>query len=106
VALRQGDVATAKVQLARALKAAHNTIGNSQLVGTVLVALAPVQLEKGDVSGAGALLDSAFTILKGIGDLPSVIASLDGMAALRRHQNETGELGKVSELALGCFFSE
>ena len=91
VALRQGDVATAKVQLARTLKICHNTIGNSQLVGVVLVALAPVQLDKGDSSGASALLDSAVTILRGIHDLPSVVACVDAMVALQERLGNTGE---------------
>lgn len=91
VALRRGETATAKVQLARSLKMAHNNVGNSQLVGAVLLALAPVQLEKGDGSGASALLDSGFTIVKGLRDLPSVIATASAMLALQQRLNQTGK---------------
>lgn len=88
--LRQGDSAGAKVALARALKLVHSQVGNSQLVGAVLTALAPVQLGMRDTSGAAALLDAAWTILKGISDLPNVVASLNSMAALHERLKDEG----------------
>lgn len=92
-ALRADHAQTAKLQLARTLRLAHQVVADTQLVGTVLTALAPLQLEKGDVSGTRQLLDSALTILKGIKDLPSMLECTRGLVALQERMNKPGGWG-------------
>lgn len=76
LAERRGEVSEARVQLTKALKLAHNTIGNTQLVTQMLNLMAPIQDGKGDVTGAMAMLQSAATLCKTLGDLPSMVRTL------------------------------
>ena len=46
----------------------------SVCVAQVLNALAPLQQEQGDVSGADSMLKSSFTLSKNLQDLPSQVA--------------------------------
>lgn len=80
IALQQKDTACARMHLTKALKQAHSVLGNTQLVGQVLNCLAPIQLAKSDIQGAGQMFESALTLLKGVGDLPSMLTTLSGMS--------------------------
>lgn len=92
----QGDAIGARVILTKALKYAHGLIGSMQLVGQLLNALAPVQLEKNDVSGAQQMFQSAITLFKSINDLPSLITTLHGLHDLHQKQGKI-ELVSKSE---------
>ncbi|KAK9829739.1 hypothetical protein WJX72_007604 [[Myrmecia] bisecta] len=63
-------------RLTKALKFAHANLGNHQLVAQVLNLLTPLQLQKGDLSGAENMLASGFTLSKSLFDLPSQITTL------------------------------
>ncbi|KAL4439010.1 hypothetical protein ABPG77_006947 [Micractinium sp. CCAP 211/92] len=75
VAQRTSDTAHASVLLTKALKTAHAHLGDTQMVAQVLNVLAPVQLSKGDRSGAEQMLSSALTLGKSVGDLPTMVTA-------------------------------
>jgi hypothetical protein len=93
---REGDSTGARLLLSKALKQAHGLVGSTQLVGQVLNALAPVQQERQDVAGAQKMFESATTLLKSIGDLPSLVTTLKGLCALH---HATGDAGKSGQAA-------
>lgn len=96
----RGDAAGARLLLTKALKAAHGLIGSTQLVGQVLNVLAPVQAERDDAAGALQMFDSAATLLKAAGDLPSLVTALRGVHALHVSQGNAA-LAAKSEQYLG-----
>ena len=63
-AQRGGDADKARLQLTKALKAAHAHLGNTQLVAQILNVLAPIQALKGDHAGAEQMLSSSTTLAK------------------------------------------
>ncbi|KAI7844936.1 hypothetical protein COHA_001583 [Chlorella ohadii] len=74
-AQRTGDESNARIQLTKALKAAHAHLGNTQMVAQVLNLLAPIQADKGDRSGAEQMLTSSTTLAKSAGDLPTLLTA-------------------------------
>lgn len=93
----RGDSTGARLLLTKSLKQAHSLIGSTQLVGQVLNVMAPVQQERGDVAGAVQMYESATTLLKSVGDLPSLVTSLKGMHGLHSGAAEQQELAVKSE---------
>ena len=89
---QQNDVAGARLLLTKALKQAHGLIGSTQLVGQILNVLAPVQQERQDYSGAAQMFESATTLLKSVGDLPSLVTTLRGLHELHKQQGNEGNL--------------
>ena len=87
---REGDSTGARLLLSKALKQAHGLVGSTQLVAQVLNALAPVQQERQDVAGAQKMFESATTLLKSIGDLPSLVTTLKGLCALHHATGDEG----------------
>jgi hypothetical protein len=88
---RQGDPTAARIQLTKALKVAHGLVGSTQLVGQVLTALAPVQYERQDLAGSLQMFDSAITLIKSIGDLPSMVATLRSVGGVHRASGDASE---------------
>lgn len=74
-AQRCGDDSNARIQLTKALKAAHTHLGNTQMVAQVLNLLAPLQASNADRSGAEQMLTSSTTLAKSAGDLPTLLAA-------------------------------
>lgn len=93
----QGDIVGARVILTKALKYAHGMIGSMQLVGQVLNALAPVQQEKNDISGAQQMFQSAITLFKSLNDLPSLITTLYGLQGLYQYQKQADLVSKSQQ---------
>ena len=89
ILLRKNDATGARLLLTKALKQAHGLIGSTQLVGQVLNVLAPVQKEREDLAGAKQMFDSSITLLKALGDLPSLVTALHGLHAV--HEKEENE---------------
>lgn len=46
----------------------------------VLNVLAPAQLQRGDTMGASSMLQSSFTLSKGLHDLPTMLSALQGIS--------------------------
>jgi Tetratricopeptide repeat len=85
---QQGDATGARLLLTKALKQAHSVLGSTHLVAQVLNALAPVQQMKNDTEGAKQMLESAMTLTKTLGDLPSLIATLKRLVALQKESDD------------------
>lgn len=47
------------------------------------------------MAGAQAMFDSAYVLLKSIGDLPSMLTSLRGICAIARENGDAGEGGST-----------
>ena len=54
----------------------------------ILNVLAPVQRARDDVTGAKQMFESATTLLKSIGDLPSLVTTLTGLYSLHEHDGD------------------
>jgi tetratricopeptide (TPR) repeat protein len=94
---RKGDLTGSRLLLTKALKQAHGLIGCTQLVGQILNVLAPVQQERQDLSGAQQMFESATTLLKSVGDLPSLVTALNGMHALHDQEGNSTLVGKSQQ---------
>ena len=94
---RKGDPTGARLLLTKALKQAHSLIGSTQLVGQILNVLAPVQQERQDLAGAKQMFESATTLLKSVGDLPSLVTALNGMHAMHDQEGNTALVGKSEQ---------
>jgi tetratricopeptide (TPR) repeat protein len=94
---RKGDPTGARLLLTKALKQAHGLIGSTQLVGQILNVLAPVQQERQDLAGAQQMFESATTLLKSVGDLPSLVTALIGMHALHDQEGNSALVGKSQQ---------
>ncbi|KAG7673583.1 hypothetical protein Ndes2526B_g02968 [Nannochloris sp. 'desiccata'] len=94
---RKGDPTGARLLLTKALKQAHGLIGSTQLVGQILNVLAPVQQERQDLAGAKQMFQSATTLLKSVGDLPSLITTLNGMHSLYDQEGNSALVGKSQQ---------
>ncbi|PRW61370.1 MAU2 chromatid cohesion factor-like protein [Chlorella sorokiniana] len=94
-AQRTGDDSNARIQLTKALKAAHAHLGNTQMVAQVLNLLAPMQAGKGDRSGAEQMLTSSTTLAKSAGDLPTLLTA--SRALLRIFSGGPGEEERASK---------
>lgn len=46
----------------------------------VLNVLAPAQMQRGDLLGASSMLQSSFTLSKGLHDLPTMLSALQGIS--------------------------
>lgn len=77
-----GDDTGTRMYLSKALKQAHSILGNVQLVSQVLNVLAPIQVRKRDIPGAFQMFESSLTLMKGAGDLPSILTSLRGIGEM------------------------
>lgn len=86
----QKDIPGSRLLLTKALKQAHGLIGSTQLVGQVLNVLAPVQQDRQDYAGAAQMYESSMTLLKSIGDLPSLVTTLHGLHDLHTLQGKEG----------------
>jgi hypothetical protein len=82
----KGDDIGTRMYLSKALKQAHNILGNTQLVGQVLNVLAPIQVRKRDIPGAFQMFESSLTLMKGAGDLPSMLTSLRGIGEMYKSE--------------------
>lgn len=94
---RKGDSDGARLLLTKALKHAHRSIGSAQLVGQLLTVMAPVQQEKNDFPGAKRMFESATTLLKSVGDLPSLVSAMHGMHALHEAEGNVTLAGKSKQ---------
>lgn len=88
---QQGDATGARLLLTKALKQAHSVLGSSHMVAQVLNALAPVQQAKSDSDGAKQMLESAMTLAKTLGDLPTLITTLKRLAAIQKETDDTSK---------------
>ena len=55
----------------------------------VLTIIAPAQMQRGDMMGAASMLQSAFTLSKGLRDLPTMLSALHCSS---EHYAQTGDL--------------
>lgn len=55
----------------------------------VLNVLAPAQLQRGDTMGASSMLQSSFTLSKGLHDLPTMLSALQGISD---YYSQTGDM--------------
>ncbi|KAL3152138.1 hypothetical protein ABBQ32_001235 [Trebouxia sp. C0010 RCD-2024] len=97
VLIRQGQEQEGKLRMTKALKYAHSHLGNHQLVAQVLNVLAPAQLQRGDTMGASSMLQSSFTLSKGLHDLPTMLSALQGISDFYSQTGDVTNFDKNSQ---------
>ncbi|DBA81821.1 hypothetical protein WJX77_011283 [Trebouxia sp. C0004] len=82
VLVRQGQEKEGQLLLGKALRFAYNNLTNQQLVSQIILAMAPVQMQKGDTEGARHLLQSSLTLSSANHDVPTLVSGLHCMSNL------------------------
>ncbi|KAA6424975.1 MAG: hypothetical protein FRX49_05149 [Trebouxia sp. A1-2] len=94
VLVRQGQEKEGQLLMGKALRFAYNILINHQLVSQIIVAMAPVQMQKGDTVGATSLLQSSLTLSSANCDLPTLITGLHCSSHLHA---KLGDIGKYHD---------
>ena len=56
--------------------------------------LAPAQMQRGDMMGAASMLQSSFTLSKGLHDVPTMLTALQGISD---HHAKSGEMAQFHD---------
>ena len=65
----------------------------------VLNVLAPAQLQRGDTMGAQSMLQSSFTLTRGLHDLPTMLSALQGISEYHAQAGETEKFDANAQYA-------
>lgn len=95
--IQQTREAGGKLLLTRALKVAHSTMTNYQLVAQILAALGPLQAER-DPAGSREMCSNSYVLSKGLDDLPSQIQAASATVACLRAAGEAPSPSQATRL--------